>query len=49
MGSRQRPPKDEREKRLPPFSPKHGDGALVSGNPGPKFYGPLWRENLTTS
>jgi hypothetical protein len=32
MGSRHRPPKDERDKRLPP-SP--GNGALIaSGNPG---------------
>jgi hypothetical protein len=33
MDSRSRPPKDEREKRLPPFSPrKIGDGALLTSS-----------------
>jgi hypothetical protein len=36
MGERQRPKKDQREKRLPPFPLKFGDGSLtpVSGNSG---------------
>jgi hypothetical protein len=38
MDTRQRPQRDEREKRLPPYPLKSGNGALIlSGNSGPRM------------